>query len=34
MKEDKKKIFLKTYGWPKVQVAHDDIEDDSDCLWG
>ena len=20
------KIFLRTYGWPKVQVTHDDFE--------
>jgi len=22
-----KKVFLRTFGWPYVQVPHDDIED-------
>ena len=25
MKEDTKKIYLRTFGWPNVQVCRDDI---------
>ncbi len=33
MNEDKKKVFLTTFGWANVQDTHDDIEDFGNNLW-
>jgi len=33
MKQDTKKIYLRTFGWPYVQVPHDDTESIKDVKW-